>query len=72
MLPKALSEALGVSLSEVLDRYFSESDEDKRGRMIEDALDRKRIWDEDQEWLNQESRRREEEDLYRGEPDDTY
>jgi hypothetical protein len=30
MLPEALSEALGVSLSKVLDRYFSESDEDKR------------------------------------------
>jgi hypothetical protein len=72
MLPEALSEALGVSLAEVLDRYYSESDEDKRGRLIGDALDRKRMGDEDQAWLDQEARRREEEDIYRGEPDDTY
>jgi hypothetical protein len=40
--------------------------------MIEDTLGRKRIGDEDQEWLNQKSRRWEEEDLYHGEPDDMY
>jgi hypothetical protein len=72
MLPEALSEALGVSLSEVLDRYYSELDEDKRGRMIGDALDRKRMGNEDQGSLDQEARRHAEEDLYRREPDDTY
>jgi hypothetical protein len=45
MLPEALSEALGVSLSEV--QYYNESDKDKRGRMIGDVLDRKRMGDED-------------------------
>jgi hypothetical protein len=72
MLPEALSEALGMSLAEVLDRYYSESDEDKRGRLIGDALDRKWMGDEDQAWLDREARRCEEEDVYRGEPDDTY
>jgi hypothetical protein len=72
MLPEVLSEVLGMSLAEVLDQYYSESDEDKRGRLIGDALDRKRMGDEDQAWLDQEARRREEEDIYRREPDDTY
>jgi hypothetical protein len=48
MLPEALSEALGMSLAEVLDQYYSESDEDKRGCLIGDALDRKWMGDEDQ------------------------
>jgi hypothetical protein len=39
MLPAALSEALGISLSEVMDHYFNGSDEVERVHMIEDALD---------------------------------
>jgi hypothetical protein len=37
MLPEELSEALGVSLSEVLARYYSESDISERGRLIGDT-----------------------------------
>jgi hypothetical protein len=60
MLPEALSEALGVSLSEVLDCYYNELDEVERGRLIGNALDRKWMGEEDQEWLDKESKRREE------------
>jgi hypothetical protein len=43
MLPEALSEVLGVGLSEVLDLYFRELDEVKRDHMIGDALDMQRL-----------------------------
>jgi hypothetical protein len=46
MLPAALSEALGISLSEVMDHYFNGSDEAERVRLIEDALDRRRSEEE--------------------------
>jgi hypothetical protein len=55
-----------------LDQYYSESDKDKRGHLIGDVLDRKWMGEEDQAWLDQEARRRAEEDIYRGEPDDMY
>jgi hypothetical protein len=58
MLPVALSEALGISLSEVMDHYFNGSDEAERVRLIEDALDRRRTAEEGEEWLVAESRRR--------------
>jgi hypothetical protein len=58
MLPIALSEVLGISLSEVMDRYFDGSSEDKRVRQIEDAVDRKRSEEEGEEWLAREARRR--------------
>jgi hypothetical protein len=45
---------------ENIDHWVSELDEDKRGRMIGDVLDRELMGDEDQEWSDQESRRREE------------
>jgi hypothetical protein len=38
MLP---SEALGISLSKVLDLYFGELDEVRRGHLIGEALDRR-------------------------------
>jgi hypothetical protein len=59
MLPEAVSEALGISLSEVLDLYFRELDEVRRGCMIGDTLDRRVLgkWDRDQ--LEEESRRME-------------
>jgi hypothetical protein len=59
MLPEAVSEALGISLSEVLDLYFGELDEVRRGRLIGEALDRRMMGEWDQEWLDEESRRRE-------------
>jgi hypothetical protein len=58
MLPIALSKVLGISLSEVLERYFDGSNEDDRVRRIEDAVDRKRSEEEGEEWLAGEARRR--------------
>jgi hypothetical protein len=58
MLPIALSKVLGISLSEVLERYFDGSTEDERVRRIKDAVDRKRSEEEGEEWLAGEARRR--------------
>jgi hypothetical protein len=58
MLPIALSEVLGISLLEVLERYFDGSNEDDRVRHIEDAVDRKRSEEEGEEWIAGEARRR--------------
>jgi hypothetical protein len=57
MLPAALSEALGICLSEVMDRYYSGSDEVARVCLIEDALDRRRTIEEGEEWLAKEARK---------------
>jgi hypothetical protein len=58
MLPAALSEVLGISLSEVMERYFDGSGEEDRVRRIEDAVDRRRSEEEGEEWLAGEARRR--------------
>jgi uncharacterized Zn finger protein len=58
MLPVALSEVLGISLSEVMERYFNGLSEDERARQIRDAIDRKRSDEEGEEWLAGEARRR--------------
>jgi hypothetical protein len=58
MFPEAVSEALGISLSEVLDLYFGELDEVQRGRLIGDTIDKRRLGEQDQEWLERESQRR--------------
>jgi hypothetical protein len=58
MLPIALSKVLGISLSEVMVRYFDGSSEDERARCIGDAIDRKRSEEEGEEWLTREARRR--------------
>jgi hypothetical protein len=58
MLSTALGEALGISLSEVMDRYFNGSDEETRVRRIKEALDRRRTAEEGEEWLAGEARRR--------------
>jgi hypothetical protein len=55
MLPAALSEALGISLADVMDRYFDGSEESVRVRRIEEALDRRREFEEGEEWLTRES-----------------
>jgi hypothetical protein len=57
MLPEAVSEALGISLPEVLELYFGELNEVRRGRLIGDAIDRRMLGERDQEWLGRESRR---------------
>jgi hypothetical protein len=58
MLPIALSEVLGISLSEVMIRYFDRSSDDERVRRIKDALDRRRSEEEGEEWLAGEACRR--------------
>jgi hypothetical protein len=58
MLPIALSEVLGISLSEVMERYFDGSGEEERVHHIEDALDQKRSEEEGEEWLAGEACRR--------------
>jgi hypothetical protein len=60
ILPEALSEALGVSVLDIMKLYYHESDNVGRGRLIGNALDRKRMGEEDQEWLDRESKHREE------------
>jgi hypothetical protein len=55
MLPAALSEALGLSLSDVMMRYFDGSEESERVRRIEEALDRRREFEEGEEWLARQS-----------------
>jgi hypothetical protein len=57
MLPVALSEVLGISLSEVMDKYFNGSEEDVHVRRIEEALDRRRLEQEGEDWLAEEARR---------------
>jgi hypothetical protein len=58
MLPIALSEVLGISLSEVMERYFDGSGEEERVRRIEDAIDHKRSEEEGETWLAGEARSR--------------
>jgi hypothetical protein len=58
MLPIALSEVLGISLSDVMEHYFDGSDEGERVRQIEDTVERRRSNQEDEDWLAREARRR--------------
>jgi hypothetical protein len=58
MLPIALSEVLGISLSEVMVWYFDGLSEDEGAHRIRDAIDRKRSEEEGEEWLAGEARRR--------------
>jgi hypothetical protein len=39
LLPEAISEALGISLSEVPDLYFGGIDEDRQDRLVWDPID---------------------------------
>jgi hypothetical protein len=73
MLPAAVSEALGIDLDSVLCLYFRELDDMRRGRLIEEAIDRRRTVEEGEEWLAEESQRRDvvDEMVYRG-GDDTF
>jgi hypothetical protein len=41
MLPEAVSEVLGIGLSEVLDLYFGDIDKVRRGCIIEEAIERR-------------------------------
>jgi hypothetical protein len=74
MLPAALSEALGISLSDIMVRYFDGSEESERVRRIEEALGRRREFEEGEEWLAEESRRSDImlERIHRGQDDDSF
>jgi hypothetical protein len=74
MLPEALSDALGISLSEVLARYYSISDLDERGRIIGETIDRRRSEEEGKEWLAREAHRRSAmlERVHQGKDDDSF
>jgi hypothetical protein len=74
MLPAALSEALGLSLSDVMMRYFDGSEESERVRCIEEALDRRREFEEGEEWLARQSRNTDImlERIYRGQDDASF
>jgi hypothetical protein len=74
LLPEAISEALGISLAEVMDLYFrDDSDEEVQNCLVWDTIDRRRMNAEDEAWLAAESRRRAAvaEMVHRG-GDDTY
>jgi hypothetical protein len=74
MLPTALSEALGISLSDVMMRYFDGSEESERVQRIEEALDRRREFEEGEEWLAQQSRKTDTmlERIHRGQDDASF
>jgi hypothetical protein len=73
MLPEAISEVLGISLSKVLNLYFGELDDIEQGRLIGNTIDWRRMGEEDQVWLDEESQRREVvAELIHCRGDDTY
>jgi hypothetical protein len=74
MLPAALSEALGISLSDVMAQYFDGSEESERVRRIEEALDWRREFEEGTEWLAQESHKTDAmlEQIHWGQDDDSF
>jgi hypothetical protein len=59
-LPEAVSEALRISLSKVLNLYFGELNENTRDHMVWDAIDRRRGEEEDMYQLREEGRRADE------------
>jgi hypothetical protein len=48
LLPEAVSEALGISLPELLDLYFGGIDKGRRDRLVWDAIDQHRMNEEDE------------------------
>jgi hypothetical protein len=72
LLPEAVSEALGISLSEVLNLYFGELDEGTRDRLVWDAIDRRRGEEEDMDVLREESHRADEAKFRSYYEDDTF
>jgi hypothetical protein len=71
-LPEAVSEALGISLSEVLNLYFGELNEETRDHMVWDAIDRCRGEEEDMIWMREYHRREEEAEFRLYYEDDTF
>jgi hypothetical protein len=61
MLPMALSEVLGISLSDVMKKYFDGASEDEVARRIANDIDKRVTNGEGELWLAEESRRLDEE-----------
>jgi hypothetical protein len=70
MLPATLNEALGITLSEVMDHYFDGLDEAERVH----TLDRRRTFEEGEEWLAGEACRMSAmlERVHQGQSDDSF
>jgi hypothetical protein len=67
-----MSEALGISLSEVLNLYFRELEESTWDRMVWDAINRRRGEEEDMHILQESSRRADEAEFRSYYEDDMY
>jgi hypothetical protein len=72
LLSEAISEALGISLSKVLNLYFGELDEVRRDHLIWESIDRHRGEEEDMLWLEERSRRVDEAEFRSYYEDDTF
>jgi hypothetical protein len=72
LLPEAVSEALGISLSEVLSLYFKELNENTRDCMVWDAIDRCRDEKKDMHWLREDRCRADEAEFRSYYEDDTF
>jgi hypothetical protein len=74
MLPSALSEALGISLADVMVGYFDGSEESDRVRRVEEAISRRMEFEEGEEWLARQSRLTDImlERMHRGQDDDSF
>jgi hypothetical protein len=72
LLPEAVGEALGISLSKVLNLYFGELDEDTRDRLVWDTINRRRGEEEDMDILREESRRADEAEFRSYYEDNTF
>jgi hypothetical protein len=60
LLPEAISEALGITLSEVFDLYFRDIDEVMRDRLIWEAIDRHRDDLQERSWFEENTQREQE------------
>jgi hypothetical protein len=72
LLPETVSEALGISLSEVLNLYFGALDEGTRDWMVWDVIDRRRGEEEDMHILQEGSRWADEAEFRAYYEDDMY
>jgi hypothetical protein len=74
MLSSALSEALGISLADVMVRYFDGLEESDRVRRVEEAVSRRMEFEEGEEWLARQSHLTDImlERMHRGQDDDLF
>jgi hypothetical protein len=60
LLPEAISEALGISLSEVFDLYFRDIDKVTRDHLVWEAIDRCRDDSMERNWFEKNTQREQE------------